>query len=59
MFRSIRWRIILPYVALILAVMLGLGIYLSNFIRTTYLNDLQSKLTDEARMIGAVITPDL
>ncbi len=59
MFRSIRWRIILPYVALILAVMLGLGIYLSNFVRTTYLNDLQAKLTDEARMIGAIIAPDL
>jgi two-component system phosphate regulon sensor histidine kinase PhoR len=59
MFRSIRWRITFPYVALILVTMLGLGIYLSNFVRTTYLNNLQSKLTDEARMIGVVITPDL
>ena len=59
MFRSLRWRIILPYVALILVAMLGLGIYLSNFVRQTYQNDLQSKLAAEARSIGAAIKPDL
>ncbi len=59
MFRSIRWRIILPYVGLILVTMLALGIYLSSFVRQTYLNDLQSKLATEAHMIGDVITPDL
>jgi two-component system phosphate regulon sensor histidine kinase PhoR len=59
MFRSIRWRIILPYVGLILVTMLGLGIYLSNFVRQTYINNLQSNLADEARMIGLVILPDL
>jgi two-component system phosphate regulon sensor histidine kinase PhoR len=58
-FRSIRWRIIFPYTVLILATMLGLGIYLSNFVRNTYLANLQSKLAAEARMIGVVITPDL
>ena len=59
MFRSIRWRIILPYVGLILIAMLGLGLYLSNFVRQTYVNNLESKLTAEARMIGVVLTPDL
>ena len=59
MFRSIRWRIILPHVGLILVTMLALGIYLSSFVRQTYLNDLQSKLATEAHMIGEVITPDL
>jgi two-component system phosphate regulon sensor histidine kinase PhoR len=39
--------------------MLALGVYLSNFIRQTYIYDLESKLADEARMIGDVITPDL
>ena len=29
MFRSIRWRIAIPYTLLFLAIMLGLGIYLS------------------------------
>lgn len=59
MFNSIRWRIILPYVGLILVTMLGLGIFLSNFVRQTYLNDLESKQASEARMIGMVITPNL
>ncbi len=59
MFRSIRWRIILPYVGLILVTMLALGVYLSSFVRQTYLDDLESKLVDEARMIGDVITADL
>src|SRR4030042_2152121 len=59
MFRSIRWRIVLPYVGLILVTMLGLGLYLSSFVRQTYLNDQESKLATEARMIGDVITPDL
>ena len=57
MFRSIRWRIALPYVLLILIAMLALGIYLSNFVRQSYLTDLESKLATEARMIGDVETP--
>jgi two-component system phosphate regulon sensor histidine kinase PhoR len=59
MFRSIRWRIILPYVSLIVLAMLGLGIYLSNFVRQTYLKDLESKLAAEARAVGVEITPRL
>jgi two-component system phosphate regulon sensor histidine kinase PhoR len=59
MFRSLRWRIVFPYVVLILLTMLGLGIYLSNFVHQAYIADLQSKLTDEARMVGDVIKPDL
>lgn len=59
MFSSIRWRILLPYVSLILVSMSALGIYLSGFVRQTYLNDLESKLTSEARMIGDVIQPNL
>jgi two-component system phosphate regulon sensor histidine kinase PhoR len=59
MFHSIRWRIALPYVLLILITMLALGVYISNFVRQTYVNDLESKLASEAHMIGDVITPDL
>jgi two-component system phosphate regulon sensor histidine kinase PhoR len=58
MFRSIRWRIIFPFVALILVTMLGLGIYLSSFVRQTYLTGQQARLSDDARMIGVVITTD-
>ena len=57
MFRSIRWRIAFLYAGLILVTMLGLGIYLSNFLRHTYIDDMKSKLSTEARMIGEVIQP--
>ena len=59
MLRSIRWRILLPYVGLILISMLAMGIYLSNYVRQTYLNDQESKLTSEARIIADVIKPEL
>jgi len=59
MFRSVRWRILLPYVGLILIAMLALGVYLTSFVRQTYLSNLELKLADEARMIGVVISPDL
>jgi two-component system phosphate regulon sensor histidine kinase PhoR len=59
MFRSIRWRIFLPYVSLILVTMLALGFYLSSFVRQTYISDLESKLASEARSIGDVIASDL
>jgi two-component system, OmpR family, phosphate regulon sensor histidine kinase PhoR len=52
MFRSIRWRIALPYVVLILAIMLVVGVYISGFIRQTTINNLESKLTSEARLVG-------
>jgi two-component system phosphate regulon sensor histidine kinase PhoR len=57
MFHSIRWRIAILYALLILVTMLGLGIYLSNFIRQTYMDDLKSKLSTEARMVGEIINP--
>jgi two-component system phosphate regulon sensor histidine kinase PhoR len=59
MFHSTRWRIAFPYVSLILVTMFALGVYVSSFVRQTYLSDLESKLASEARMIGDVITPDL
>lgn len=57
MFQSIRWRITLPYIALILLIMLALSLYLSNFFERTYLENTESKLDAEARLIGDVIQP--
>jgi hypothetical protein len=48
LFHSIRWRITALYVLLILATMLGLGAYLSNFVRRSYLDDLEAQLTTAA-----------
>ena len=52
MLRSIRWRIALPYIILILITMLGLGIYLTNFVRQVYLNDIESQLAVETRLVS-------
>ncbi|NJD60225.1 MAG: PAS domain-containing sensor histidine kinase [Anaerolineales bacterium] len=59
MFRSIRWRIAIPYGVLIVVTMLALGIYLSRFIRQTYIDNLEAKLATEARMVGDVLAPNL
>ena len=59
MFRSIRWRITLPYVLLILAAMLALGLYFSNFIKQSYQSNLENQLTTEARLVGETLHSDL
>ncbi|MBN1148797.1 MAG: HAMP domain-containing protein [Anaerolineales bacterium] len=56
-FRSLRWRIALPYAALIIATMLGLGLYLSNFIRQNYLDNLDVELSVEARLAADILGP--
>ncbi|MGD2156403.1 MAG: ATP-binding protein [Anaerolineales bacterium] len=56
MFRSIRWRIAVPYVLLILLTMLGLGLYLSRFVRQNHLNELESTLIAEARLIADALS---
>ncbi len=57
MFRSLRWRIAVPYLILILLTMGGLSIYLSDLARRSHLDDLRGKLTDDARLIGDAAGP--
>ncbi|MGD1994654.1 MAG: PAS domain-containing sensor histidine kinase, partial [Anaerolineae bacterium] len=52
---SIRWRIAIPYVALILLTMAGLLIYLSDLVRDAYLDNLEGQLEAEARLVGDVL----
>jgi two-component system phosphate regulon sensor histidine kinase PhoR len=59
MFYSIRWRIGLPFILLILAVMLVLGVYISSFVENSYLTDLESHLHDEAALVSDYIKPQL
>ena len=59
MFHSIRWRIALPYIALILASALGLGLYQSGVMRSQYLSDLNGQLLGEARMVAEAVAPPL
>lgn len=48
MFKSIRWRIAFPYILLILALMLGVGLYLSSFLTKAYQIHLEEQLTRQA-----------
>ena len=59
MFRTIRWRIAIPYVVLILLVMLGLALYLSRLVREVHLASLENQLTDEARLVGDALGSQL
>ena len=50
MFHSIRWRIAIPSVLLILLTMLGLGIYLSSF-SARYIWRTRSQLANEFLLV--------
>lgn len=52
MFQSIRWRIAIPYTLLTVFIMAGLGFYLSDSVRQSYLEDLEDTLTAEARLVA-------
>jgi two-component system phosphate regulon sensor histidine kinase PhoR len=52
MFHSIRWRIAVPYVILILVATAGMVVYLSDLVRDAHVDDLEAKLTAEARLVG-------
>ncbi|MFZ5916202.1 MAG: ATP-binding protein [Chloroflexota bacterium] len=56
-FGSIRWRIAVPYVALILATMLGLTVYVSDQLRRLRLADLEGQLLAEARLVADRVAP--
>jgi two-component system phosphate regulon sensor histidine kinase PhoR len=55
LFQSIRWRIAVSYVVLILLAMVGLAVYLSALMRDAHLDDLEAQLTVEAQVIGDVL----
>ncbi len=59
MFRSIRWRIAITFVALILVCIGGLGAYLLHFVKANYLDSLRTQLTDEAQLVGDASEPYL
>jgi len=58
-FSSIRWRIAVPYILLAVAVMVGLGVYLSGRVRQFYLADLASQLAGEGRVVGEALVSSL
>jgi len=59
MFRSIRWRIALPFIGLILIVMLGLGIYLSYYLRHIQTNRLENSMYSQALVMSESLASQL
>jgi two-component system, OmpR family, phosphate regulon sensor histidine kinase PhoR len=57
LFRSIQWRIAIPFILLIVVSMSVLGIYLTSFARNTQLENLRSRLEDEARITAEASLP--
>lgn len=59
MFRSLRWRIHIPYLILIVITMLGLGIYVSRFVSDIHTSNLETTLIAQAHLIGDSIAPNI
>jgi len=57
LFRSIQWRIAVPFILLIVISMGVLGLYLTNFARDLQLDSLRSHLEKEARIIAEASQP--
>lgn len=58
MFHSIRWRIAVPYVILIVLLMVGMSFYISSLVRQTYLSSLEHRLTTQAKLIAEDIAAE-
>jgi two-component system phosphate regulon sensor histidine kinase PhoR len=58
-FQDIRWRIAIPYVILILATMLVVGVYTSSYIRQSYFSFFEDELASKADLMAEIISPYL
>ncbi|MFO8101977.1 MAG: ATP-binding protein [Dehalococcoidia bacterium] len=59
MFRSIQWRIAIPFTFLILLSMGISGFYVVDFVRDERIDDLKSQLEGEALLIAEASLPDI
>jgi two-component system phosphate regulon sensor histidine kinase PhoR len=57
--RSFQWRITIPFIALIIASMAVLGVYLTSSVRHSQLDNLRSHLEQEAYITAAATLPSL
>ncbi len=58
-FRSIKWRIAVTYVLLMLVVMAGLSSYLLNLQRSTYVTSLQDRILTRSKRVALMGRPAL
>jgi two-component system phosphate regulon sensor histidine kinase PhoR len=57
LFRSIQWRITIPFVLLALVIMGALGTFLASSTRSSQLDNLRSQLESEARITAEASQP--
>jgi two-component system phosphate regulon sensor histidine kinase PhoR len=57
MFRSIQWRITIPFILVVLIIMGILGVYLVNSTRNSQLDNLRSRLENEATITAEACLP--
>jgi len=51
-FKTLRWRIAIPYIVLVMLAMASLTLYLSGFVRDLYLDDLRAQLLAESALVA-------
>lgn len=56
---SLRWRIAVPYIVLMLLALLALTVVVTRQVRDEHLADLRGTLLSEARLIAAATQPDI
>jgi two-component system phosphate regulon sensor histidine kinase PhoR len=59
MFRSIRWRIAIPYIVLTILIMLILGVTLSYFVQQAQTTELEKSLTAQALLISDTLAMEI
>jgi two-component system, OmpR family, phosphate regulon sensor histidine kinase PhoR len=57
LFKSIQWRIAVPFIVLILVVMGVIGVYLVSFVKEAQVNNLRFHLEEEARITAEASLP--
>lgn len=55
MFGSIRWRIVIPFMVVVVLAVAALTVYVTQFVRQVHLDDLQGQLTTEARLLSQAL----
>lgn len=54
-FRSIRWRIALPYLALMSVLLVGMGLWFNARVKQVYLERLEAQLAGEAQLLAEAL----
>jgi len=55
--RSLSWQIAVPFIVLLLFLLAGLTIYFSNYLRTTYLSNLEEDLKTHSTLLAREVAP--